>query len=192
MGAGHQEWPAPIRGITESVVTTRQPAGVWNAAALGLIEGAPVAARTWGSTRTRRNFHREGEGYVQFVRDPVVFIESALGIHESPDPVLEAADAWIRVRVKPADRGVERGVEWEKWLVHPVDSRVVTEPGVCTINRGFNAVIEASVAASRLGVPGYDAEALRARIDSLEDVVDRCGGARDREAFRRLRSYAES
>ena len=64
-------WPVALSGVTESVVTTLGPNGLWNAAPLGLHTGDPVTARTWGNTRTRRNFHRQGEGYVQFVDDPL-------------------------------------------------------------------------------------------------------------------------
>jgi hypothetical protein len=181
-GADAPDWPVDLRGVTESVVTTRQPGGPWNAAALGLFAGDPVTARTWGDTRTRRNFDREGRGHVQFVHDPVLFVEAALGVHEVAAPVLEAADAVVEVAVEAVDAGREGGTEWVEWLLEP-QATTVEGRAVPTINRGFNAVVEATVAASRLGVPGYDDAALRERLDWLEGIARRCGGPRERTAM---------
>ena len=47
-------------------------------------------------------------------------------------------------------------------------------------------VVEATVAASRLGVPGFDDQRLRARIDHYGDVVDSCAGPRERAAWDRF------
>ncbi|OIB58901.1 DUF447 domain-containing protein [Natrialba sp. SSL1] len=212
------EWPVELTGVTESVVTTLGPNGLWNAAALGLfaderegtgeVETEPtteadagsrrhnaprtptITARTWGNTRTRRNFHRQGEGYVQFVDDPVAFTDAALTIDEHEEPVLDAAAAWVRVEVDQFDSGTENGTEWEAWTLEPVDSAIVRET-VPTINRGFGAVIEATVAASRLGVPGYDDADLRERLAFFADVVDRAGDSRDRQALESIREYSE-
>lgn len=183
------EWPVGLRGVTESVVTTLGPNGLWNVAALGLFVGTPVTARTWGNTRTRRNFHRKGEGYVQFTRDPVEFVDAALSIDERDDPVLDSADAWARVAVEPIETGVEGETEWEEWSLRPVESAVVRRD-VTPINRGFGAVIEATVAASRLGVPGYEDAALRRRLTHCASVVDRTGGPREREAIERVRRHS--
>ncbi|QLC32767.1 DUF447 family protein [Halarchaeum sp. CBA1220] len=217
------EWPAPLRGVTETVVTTRGPNGLWNLAALGVhaperSEGAdsasgeerpashapprgaerasgdiastaPATARTFGRTRTWRNFRERGEGYVQFVDDPVTFVEAALSVAEREEPVLSEAAAWARVDVERT--GVEERGETRvaTWALSPVESRVVRE-AVPTTNRGYAAVIEATVAASRLDVPGYDSEVLRERLDYFESVCERCGGPREREAFERLRALS--
>ncbi|ADD03634.1 DUF447 family protein [Natrialba magadii ATCC 43099] len=193
-------WPVSLTGVTESVVTTLGPNGLWNAAALGLFAGgdeeqpisetATITARTWGNTRTRRNFHRQGEGYVQFVDDPVAFTDAALTIDEHEEPVLDAAAAWVRVEVTQFDAGTENGTDWEAWTLEPVDAAVVRET-VPTIDRGFGAVIEATVAASRLGVPGYDDAELRERLAFFADVVDRAGDSRDRTALELVRAYSE-
>lgn len=179
------EWPVELRGLTESVVTTRGPAGRWNVAALGLHPGDPATARTWGDTRTRRNFEREGDGVVQFTRDPVAFVEAALGVREIDDPVIEAADAWVEVSVERLASGRESGIQWVDWALRPEEAAVERE-AVPTIERGFNAVIEASVDASRLAVAAYDDGVLEDRLARHRAVVERCGSARDREAMRRL------
>lgn len=188
--ADDAEWPVDLRGVAESVVTTLGPNDRWNVAALGLFAGEPVTARTWGRTRTWRNFRERGAGYVQFTRDPVDFVEAACSIRETDDPVLDSADAWARVEVEAVDRGTENGTQWVEWALHPVEGAVERRV-VPTTNRGHAAVVEATVAASRLGVPGYDDQELRERLAYLADVVDRCGGERERVAFDRLREYAD-
>ncbi|AGB39532.1 DUF447 domain-containing protein [Natronococcus occultus] len=187
------EWPVELAGVTESVVTTLGPNDRWNAAPLGLFAAEDedaVTATTWGNTRTRRNFHRQGEGYVQFTVDPVVFADAALSIVEFDEPVLESADAWVRVEVERIEAGTEDGTRREKWALRPVESQVVNER-VTTIDRGFGAVIEATVAASRLDVPGYDTERLRDRLEYYASVVERAGSPRERAALERVRDYTD-
>jgi hypothetical protein len=187
---GGTEWPVKLTGITESVVTTFGPNDRWNVAALGIFAGNPVTARSWGQTRTWRNFDSEGGGYVQFVSDPVVFVDAACSIQEVDEPILSSADAWARVDAEVIDRGTENGTRWTEWALTPIDSAIERET-VPTINRGYYAVIEATVAASRLDVPGYDTETLRERIEYFERVAERCGGSRERKAFDRLREHAD-
>lgn len=184
------DWPVELRGVTESVVTTLGPNELWNVAALGLHAGDPVTVRTWGDTRTRRNFHRQGGGVVQFTRDPVDFVDAALSIREEERPVLESADAWVEVDVEQVDFGETDGTRWETWELVPVDSEV-RRRRVPLTNRGFGAVVEATVAASRLGVDGYDTEELRSRLDYFENVTRTCGGERERAAFDRMRELSD-
>jgi hypothetical protein len=208
-GNGSVGWPIRLQGVTESVVTTLGPNDRWNCAALGLLAddgnddgdddgsdgaaaelgGPAVTARTWGRTRTWRNFREKGEGYVQFVRDPVVFTEAALSILEESTPILDATTAWVRVEVAEIDAGESGGTQWVEWALHPQENRVRSRV-VPTIDRGHAAVIEATVAASRLDVPAYDTEELRDRLAYFEGVVERCGGPREREAFARLMEIA--
>ncbi|ADJ14793.1 DUF447 domain-containing protein [Halalkalicoccus jeotgali] len=187
-GEGKEGWPVELTGVTESVVSTLGPNDRWNFAALGLFAGEPVTARTWGNTRTRRNFHGRGEGYVQFTRDPVAFVEAACSIHEREEPVLPAADAWVRVEAEHVGSGESGGTQWEEWALRPVES-VVENRVVPTTSRGYSAVIEGTVAASRLDVESYDTGALLDRLAYFEGVVERCGGEREREAFSRLSEH---
>ncbi|MFB6131833.1 MAG: DUF447 domain-containing protein [Halanaeroarchaeum sp.] len=177
------EWPRALEGTTETVVTTLGPNDRWNAAALGISAGAPVTARTWGQTRTRRNFRREGEGYVQFVTDPELFVTAALGIHETTDPILEAAHAWVRVTVTRRTTGTTGGTEWATWALEPVETSVVDRQ-VPALDRGLAAVVEATVAASRLTVPAYDRNTLESRLAHLASVVASCGGPAEQRAIR--------
>ena len=183
-------WPVPIRGVTESVIATKGPNGRWNLAALGLHAGDPVTARTYGNTRTRRNVERRGGGVVQFVADPRAFVDAALTIREEAEPVLPSADAWVEVEATFVGAREEDGTTIREWELSPGEGEVVRE-GPTTINRGFGAVVEATVAASRLGVAGFDDATLRERLDRLASVVARCGGAREREAMDRVASHSD-
>jgi len=185
-------WPVDLRGVTESVVTTLGPNGRWNVAALGLHADAdpPVRARTWGRTRTWRNFTERGDGYVQFTRDPVDFTEAALAVREEETPVLDSADAWARVDVERVGEGAEGGTRWVDWHLHPGEAAVERET-VPTTSRARGAVLEATVAASRLGAEAYDGDDLRDRLDYFAGVIERCGGPREQEALGRLRELVE-
>ena len=183
-------WPVDLQGVTEAVVTTRGPTDRWNLAALGLFAGDPVTARTWGRTRTRRNLEARGGGYVQFTRDPVDYVDAACSIRELTEPVLESADAWARVAATARESGSEDGTEWVEWGLDPVETAVERRV-VPTTNRGHAAIVEATVAASRLDVPGYDADGLRDRIAYFAGVVDRCGSDRETAALRRLREHED-
>jgi len=182
-------WPVGLRGVTESVVATLGPNDRWNQAALGLhapeSSDDPVTATTWGRTRTRGNFERQGGGVVQFTTDPREFVDAALDVTETDDPVRTGAAAWVEVTVERLDGGVEGGTEWVRWALTPAEA-VVREETVPTINRGFYAVVDATVAASRLDVPAFDTADLLDRLAYFAETVERCGGPAEREAFARV------
>ncbi len=183
-------WPVELRGVTESVVATLGPNELWNMAALGLHApdqpGEPVEATTWGNTRTRRNFHRQGGGIVQFTADPGEFVDAAMTIREETDPVLPGADAWVAVDAESVARGEEVETMWERWQLRPVEPGTVEESRPQTINRGFYAVIDATVAASRLDVPSFETDTLLDRLAYFEETVEKCGGSAERAAFETL------
>lgn len=195
-------WPAAWDGVAESVTTTLGPNDRWNVAALGLhapeggvgrvdsssdqdASGDPVTARTWGRTRTWRNFTERGGGYVQFTCDPVDFVEAACSVREEAEPVLDSAAAWAEVSAEAVDSGTEGDTRWTEWALRVEVARVEAET-VPVVSRGHAAVVEATVAASRLDVPGYDTGELRERIHFFESVVDAAGGERERAAWARF------
>ena len=190
-------WPAELGGVTESVIATLGPNERWNYAALGLFArdrdpGSDpaaavdaVTARTWGATRTRRNFERTGGGVVQFTTDPREFVDAALSTTEGEEPRLPGAAAWVRIEATQLATGEDRGTEWKDWQLKPVRVGVEREV-VPTTNRGFNAIIEATVAASRLDVPAYEEQTLRERLDYFASVVERAGGSAELEALDRI------
>lgn len=184
------EWPMALAGVVESVTTTLGPNGRWNAAPLGLHAGTQhaldrsVRARTWGRTRTRRNLDRAGRAHVHFITDPVVFVEAALGIYETDEPVLDAAAAWTRVDAHAVAEGETDGTTWVDWELRPVESEVRRRV-VPQWNRATGAVVELTVAASRVDVPAFDDEPLADRLEHFAAVIERCGGPRERAALAR-------
>ncbi|ERH01212.1 MAG: hypothetical protein J07HN6_02846 [Halonotius sp. J07HN6] len=188
-------WPVELRGVTESVVATLGPNDRWNMAALGLHApeeaDEPVTATTWGNTRTKRNFHRQGGGVVQFTADPREFVDAALTIREASDPVLPNAEAWVEISAVSAETGEDGGTEWERWNLSPTGAGTVESERPRTINRGFYAVVDATVAASRLDVPAFDTTTLLNRLAYFETIVEKTGGARERAAFETLSAETE-
>ncbi|RCU48319.1 DUF447 family protein [Haloplanus salinus] len=182
-------WPVSLRGVTESVVATLGPNDRWNQAALGLHApddaGDPVTAVTWGKTRTRGNFERRGGGVIQFTTDPREFVDAALDVTETAEPVRDGAAAWVEVDARRIEDGEDEGTEWVRWALTPQSATVRDRP-VPAINRGFYAVVDATVAASRLDVPAFDTETLLDRLDYFAETVERCGGPAEREAFARV------
>ena len=89
------------------------------------------------------------------------------------------------------DQGEDGRTQWVEWALHPEESTVEHET-VPTTNRGYYAVVEATVAASRLDVDAYDREELLDRLRYFADVVERCGGERERAAFEVVRTAVDA
>ena len=122
---------------------------------------------------------------MQFTTDPRTFVDAALTVREVDESVLPAADAWVEVTVEEVESETEGDTTVRTWALDPTESAVVRER-VPTVNRGFGAVVDATVAASRLDVPGFDTGELLDRLRYFADVVERCGGPAEREAFARI------
>lgn len=182
----HETWPFPEPGIIESVIATRQPDGEWNLAAIGIRPAeSGGTAKTWGETRTRSNLIRNGTGYVQIVKDPVLFTHAALERWTRSDPILDSASAWAKIRVTQIDSGTVDETEWVEWSLTPETSEI-RERVVPSPSRGFAAVIEMTIAASRLGCPGFHDEELRGRLRYFADVARSCGGPDEQAAVEQI------
>jgi uncharacterized protein len=144
-------------------------------------------------TRTLRNLRARGAAVVHLTDDALLFVQSALG-RPQPDTrpakavegaVIEACSAWREVVVTEI-------AEPTGPLPRPqVRARVVaagtgTQPplGMCLAR---HAVVEASIAASRLRLLGSDHVA--AELDRLQELVDRAAGPRERAAMDYVRDY---
>lgn len=119
------------------------------------------------------------------VDDPVLFVRSALsdaGIEDFEDvngfPVLKNCLGWIIF-----DCSCKKGENISVVDMSPVKGRIhrrVIKP----VNRGFNAVIEASIHASRYVVMRKKKHIRQ--IEYCNIIVMKCGGNRDKEAMRLL------
>jgi hypothetical protein len=165
--------------ITETVATTHDEGGEENVAPMGVLkEDGSVYARLWEGSQTLENVRATERVVVNFTRDPVVYVETALGDGGENlvvDGRLSDADGWVRCDAERVERKDRKEVT--RWRLVERDRRVV-ERVVPTHSRGFASVIEATVHATRLG---FKPE-LRELIEHHLEVARKCGGEREREA----------
>ena len=177
--------------ITETVATTRDGDGEPNAAPMGVrCEGGGTYANLWEGSTTLENVRATNEVVVNFTRDPVVYVESALGDGSGfvVDGHLRDADGWVRCDAERADGegGDETRDEVTRWRLIERERRIENRV-VPTHSRGFGSVIEATVHATRLDIKPE----LRDLYEHHVEVAERCGGEREREAAERLRGYVD-
>ncbi len=166
--------------ITETVATTHDEDGVPNAAPMGVLKiDDGVYARLWEGSTTLENVRSTNEVVVNFTRDPVVYVETALGETKRrfvKDGRLRDADGWVRCDAERVPDEEERD-EVTRWRLAERE-RHVEERVLPTHSRGFASVIEATVHATRLE---FKPE-LRELVEHHLDVARKCGGKREREA----------
>jgi hypothetical protein len=174
----------PAAPVIETVVTTINPDGSVNCAAMGVEWGEErIVIKPYAGTRTLRNLRATGAAVVHLTDDILLFSQAALG---DPRPatrpaasvegaVLEDACSWREVRVEAIDESAERARV----------STVVVDRGTgrefLGLNRARHAVLEASILASR--ARRLAAEDIRAELRRLQPLVDKTGGPREREAM---------
>lgn len=167
-------------GINEVIGVT---IGEWvNTAPLGVIVADDVRVRLY-SNHTKRFVEKTGVLYVNVIHDPVVFVVSAFedldeGWFDSlSPPVIRGALAWIKF---------DATLQGNYALLSFSDGEVLRRE-VRAVNRGFSAVIEATVHGTRYVFSG--SENLAERIRYYGRIVERCGGKREKEAYRLLLEY---
>jgi hypothetical protein len=173
-----------VAPIIESVVTTINPDGSVNCGAMGVEWGAQqIVIKPYRGTRTLRNLRATGAAVVNLTDDILLFCQAALGDPHPPTrpaagvagAVLDAACSWREVRVETIDESAQRARV----------STVVVDGGTGREFLGFNrarhAILEASILASRARM--LPAEDIRAELRRLQVLVDKTGGAREREAM---------
>jgi len=181
-----------LDGISEVIATTRSESGIPNAAPIGIIRNQSsdqICVRLFYGSHTRQNVTETGEIVANIMHDPVMYVESTFGdldldVFEYPDemecPVLKNANAWLLFECERS-----KGNLFE---LTPVKGVVCNKPPVC-VNRGFNAVIESLVHATRYQLkrdPGY-----LDLIGHYDMIVQICGGNREKEAILKLKNIME-
>ena len=182
--------------IIETVVTTLDPAGQPNFAAMGVVWGeARITIRPFVNTRTYRNLVASREAVVNVTDNVLAFARSALSHEPLPwvsaryvrGAVLRDACHWREVAVEavalPAAAGQGGG---RAEVVTRVVGTGAARPfaGLC---RAKHAVVEASILASRIRrLPR--AEVL-GELDRLQVLVEKTGGAAERDAMAFIRAF---
>jgi uncharacterized protein len=175
--------------ILETVVTTINPDGSVNCAAMGVEwDEHQIVIKPYRGTRTLRNLRAAGAAVVNVTDDILLFSQAALGDPQPPTraatavagAVLDDACSWREVRVEAIDDGEARARV----------GTVVVGGGAgrefLGFNRASHAVLEGSILASRARM--LDAEDIRAELRRLQVLVDKTGGPREREAMAYVRA----
>lgn len=178
-----------LPGISEIIATTSGPRGP-HAAPVGLRRsGARVEAILYRPSRTLANAESAGALIANVVEDPLLFVDAAFRtlprsrFVETPHgPVLRDAAAWVKFRAIPMRE--ERGRV--TFALRPVEGRR-TNAVPRAPNRGFHAVLEGTVHATRYVI--FRNPQLLKKIRELEPVVVKCGGPRERRAWDRLMEF---
>lgn len=175
-----------LDGISEVIATTASKSGIPNAAPIGIMRKRDrLYVRLFPGSHTRRNVIETGEIIANIIRDPLIYVESAFrdldaDAFEFPDgmncPVIRNANAWVLFECQMSEGNI--------FELTPVRGVIRDKPSIA-INRGFNAVIEALVHATRYHL-NMDERYLDL-IEHYETIVQRCGGVREKEAMMRLK-----
>ena len=169
--------------VLETVVTTINPDGTINCAAMGVEwEEQRIVIKPFRGTRTLRNLRATPAAVVHLTDDILLFSQAALGDPHPPTrpaahvegAILEDACSWREVRVEAIDDGERARVTTE--VVGGGSGREFLG-----FNRACHAVLEASILASRARV--LNAEEIRAELGRLQVLVDKTAGPREREAM---------
>ena len=132
--------------------------------------------------RTLDNIFSNPVAAANIVDDPVLFVKSALSDLEPEEfesvsgfPMLKEAQGWILF-----DCTCKKGKDISVVELSPSKAKI-NKRSIKPVNRGFNAVIEAAIHATRyviLKEPEY-----LERINYYYTIVKKCGGAREKEAM---------
>ncbi len=172
-------------GISEVILSTVSLEGIPNAAPIGLhLEKGKFFARIYNS-KTLDNILGTQAVAANIVDDPFLFVQSALsdieqGKFEFIDkfPVLKDALGWIIF-----DCRCRKGENISVVELSPVRSKILKRK-IMPINRGFNAVIEATVHATRFVV--LKEQQYLDHIDYYNTIVQKCGSQDDKDAMKLL------
>ncbi len=175
-------------GISEVIATTR--GDNVNAAPMGVVNRGFLYISMYTGSHTFLNVEQNEQLVANLVLDPQLYVEAAFNdlkpacfLYDNGAPVLKAAYAWLEFTCLVPDHSTQKNV-----IVRllPVRSKIVERP-IVPINRGFNAVIEATIHATRYC-------ALQERkylelIDHYGSIVRKCGGPDELQAFELLKMY---
>ncbi|WP_457549857.1 DUF447 domain-containing protein [Archaeoglobus sp.] len=168
-------------GINEVIGIT---VGKWiNTAPLGIIVENPESRfaklRIYPS-HTKENL-KKGILHVNIINNPIVFAISAFddlseGWFESVDPpIIRGALSWCKFKADLRNGWVD---------LELLEGKVLRKE-LRTVNRGFNALVEALVHATRL----KQNPKLIEKVKYYAEIVEKCGGRREKEALEVMWNY---
>ena len=180
-------------GISETIVTTMQD---WspNAAPIGIIrKGGRIFIKLFKGSTTYYNVSSEGYLVANVINDPIIFVRSTFSNLKESDfsfvsvsgrkfPVLKDALSWVVFECSNMKKSNEVLIA----ELFPIQTHINRSP-VRAPNRGFNAVIEAAVHATRYQL-AHDEKYLKL-IRAYSAIVSKCGGKREKNAINMLNEF---
>ena len=183
--------------ILETIVTTRNLDGSTNVAPMGphCQEAHPETfeLRPFQTSQTFQNLKRTGQGVLHISDDVLLFTRAAIG---APVGALnfQPADQVDVEYLSDCCRYYEFETTWIDDQSHRTTMhcrvlkarRIRDFPG---FNRAMNAIIEASILASRIDLIPLDE--IQNRFDEFEKTVLKTGGDREKQAFELLGAFLD-
>ena len=179
-------------GISETIVSTGLDTP--NAAPIGIIrKNKKIFVRIFKGSQTGENLVREGVLVANVVYDPLLLVRSTFFDIESSEfdfvdiggkkfPVLKSAISWVAFRctnLKDTEQTVVSDLIPLGAGFCEANKRAIPAP-----NRGFNAVLEATVHATRYKLSGD--EKYLELIRHYETLASKCGGESEKKAMKLL------
>lgn len=170
--------------ILETIVTTVDSSGRVNLAPMGVVpSGDRILLQPYRETTTYRNLLEVPAAVIHQVDDATIYAYSALGAYQGEyrqaerisGAILTAACSWTEVEVESMGGSPERASASCR-VVHT--GRIREFVGY---NRARNAILEATILATRVRFLPQDE--LRADLNKLEILVDKCGDDPERQAM---------
>ncbi|WP_052734557.1 MULTISPECIES: DUF447 domain-containing protein [unclassified Methanosarcina] len=181
-----------LEGISETIVSTGLDNP--NAAPIGIIrKNQKTFVRIFKGSHTGENLVREGVLVANVVYDPLLLVRSTFFDIESSEfdfvdiggkmfPVLKSAISWVAFRctnLKDTEQTVISDLVPLGAGFFEANRRAIPTP-----NRGFNAVLEATVHATRYQLSGD--EKYLEWIRHYETLASKCGGDNEKKAMKLL------
>ncbi|MCK5216882.1 MAG: DUF447 family protein [Methanosarcinales archaeon] len=181
-------------GINEVIVTTRSLDGKPNAAPVGIINDKEIfKVKVFSGSHTSTNVTDTGLLAANIIGDPILFVRCALGDLDTEMftmirtdtgiafPVLAQSSAWVLFKADYTSGSTAITAQ-----LSMIAGNIINQE-LKSVNRGFNAVIEALVIASRYKV--FKDETYLDRIKSYGNLVNKCGGTSEKEAYDMIIEY---
>ncbi|HET89911.1 MAG TPA: DUF447 family protein [Chloroflexi bacterium] len=179
--------------IIETIFSTVNPEGHPNFAPMGVIWGeAVMTVRPFTSTTTYHNLAATGVGVANVTDNVLAFVRSALfdaplahfPAQNVPGVALEDACCWFELRVARIENDASSRADVHCHVVGRGRQR-----DFVGFNRGKNAVIEATILATRLQL--YTPAEIQSALSHYREIVAKTGGDEEREAMACLEHYVE-
>jgi uncharacterized protein len=176
--------------IIETIVSTLDKSGVPNFAPMGVsLVDEFVMIRPYRNTRTCHNLLSSGHGVVNFSDDALAYVQCGLyhtilqhfPASTIPGIVYQKTCSWQEMALVSQTGSPERA-ELLFRVLHKDRHRDFL--GFC---RAKNAVIEATILATRLDF--YDPEIVNRNMNHYSEIVEKTGGAEEKEAFQLIRNF---